>query len=316
MVFISNMSDNQINTNQVQSVSTGGGGGGGGGGGSVKPVRLTNEDRIKQIRRYIVKRQAECMKINERFEEERKKHIDVQNELSNIEDEIEELQLELKYKKRLLKHKENECGNLKESTMKTRRELCEWWNDENHYGRTVLPFGRMIDLGEKIKILQTKDLIDKSNREFAVVAKENQKRMSKNTILTDISKLPEVIVDHIRGYIPYEIRNEMIEQTYKPVRKLVPKLDKIGLCEMIKRIYLEPTFFSTLSPSRVEENTQGQFAYKPEWRFDKKGNMKVRLLNAIVELKRSHPELLYKVFSTLAILIQPDKKYIGVYVIE
>ena len=303
-----------INTNQVQSVSTGGGGGGGG---SVKPVRLTNEDRIKKIRQYIVKRQAECMKINERFEKERKRHIDVQNELSNIENDIEELQLELEYKKRLLKHKEIECGNLKKSMMKKHRELCKWWNDENHYGRPVLPFGKMIDLGDEIQILKTKDLIEKSNREFAVVAKANQKRMSKNTILADISKLPVEIVDHIRGYISYEIRNEMIEQRYNPVRNLVPKLDRTGLREMIKRIYLEPTFFSTLSPSRVEENTQGQFAYKPEWRFDKKkGNMKVRLLNVIVELKRSHPELLYKVFSTLSILIKPDKNYMGVYVIE
>ena len=278
------MSVNEINEMQVVC---------GGGGSATKRVHLTNANKIAKIQQTICNGDIEFLETRSKFE---KNMQSMENQEINIR------KLKEKLKRETLKYKRT-----KKETVKIYEKLHKWSRVNLNCARNGHDIGKKADLQEEIQILKTKDSIEKSNREFAVVAKANQKRMAKNTILADISKLPEVIVDHIRGYIPYEIRNEMIEQTYKPVRKLIPKLDKIGLCEMIKRIYLEPTFFSTLSPSRVEENTQGQFAYKPEWRFDKKGNMKVRLLNAIVELKRSHPELLYKVFPLLLFLLNQIK---------
>jgi hypothetical protein len=287
------MSVNEINEMQVVC--------GGGGGGSVKPVRVTKSNKIAKLKETIRNGDKECIQMEALFKDNMLRMSDQERKIRKLKEKLKQETLEYKNTKR-------ETQNIYEKINK--------WSLKITVNDIRCDVGKRVYLQEEIQILEMQDSIDKSNREFAVVAKANQKRMSKNTILADISKLPEVIVDHIRGYIPYEIRNEMIEQTYNPIRKLVPKLDRIALNILTKRIYLDPAFFATLSLEKVEQNTQGQPSFKPDWRFDTKTNMRVRFLNAIVETKRSHPELLYKVFSTLAILIKPDKKYIGVYTIE
>jgi hypothetical protein len=171
-----------------------------------------------------------------------------------------------------------------------------------------------VRLQHEIEFLEMQDSVAKSTDKFEAIAKENKKAASKSTILSKISKLPEEIVNHIRDFIPLEIRNDMIEQTYNPVRKLVTRLDKKALSGLIKKIYLEPTFFATLSPEKAEKNTLGRPSYRPEWKWKHEviSNMKTRLLDAIFVMKHSHPELLYKVFSTLSILIRPNRRYKGV----
>ena len=293
------MSVNEINEineiNEMQVVC-------GGGGSATKRVHLTNANKIAKIQQTIRNGDIEFLETRSKFE---KNMQSMENQEINIR------KLKEKLKRETLKYKRT-----KKETVKIYEKLHKWSRVNLNCARNGHDIGKKADLQEEIQILKTKDSIEKSNREFAVVAKANQKRMAKNTILADISKLPEVIVDNIRDYIPIEIRNEMIEQHYNPVRKLVSKLDRVALNILTKRIYLEPDFFANLSPEKIEENTQGQPSFKPEWRFDTKTNMRVRFLNAIVETKRSHPELLYKVFSTLAILIKPDKNYKGVYTIE
>jgi hypothetical protein len=287
------MSVNEINEMQVVC---------GGGGSATKRVHLTKANKIAKIQQTIRNGDIEFLETRSKF---------VKNMQSMENQEINIRKLKEKLKRETLKYKRT-----KKETVKIYEKLHKWSRVNMNCARNGHDIGKKADLQEKIQIIEMQDSIEKSNREFAVVAKANQKQMVKNTILADISKLPVDIVDNIRDYIPIEIRNEMIEQHYNPVRKLVSKLDRIALNILTKQIYLEPDFFANLSPEKIERNTEGQPSFKPEWRFDTKTNMRVRFLNAIVETKRSHPKLLYKVFSTLAILIKPDRNYKSVYTIE
>ena len=297
-VFIKqNMSDNKISEMQVVC----GGGGVSAPAKKVKPVRVTKSNKIAKLKETIRNGDKECIKMQALFNDNMLRMSDKERKIRKLKEK--------------LKQEVSEYKNTKWETQNIYEKINKWSLrlTVNNIRRDI---GKKADLQDNIQILEMRDSIDKSNREFAVVAKANQKRMSKNTILADISKLPVEIVDNIREYIPIEIRNEMIEQMYNPVRKLVPKLDRIALNILTKRIYLDPAFFATLSPEKVEQNTQGQPSFQPDWRFDTKTNMRVRFLNAIVETKRSHPELLYKLFSTLAILIKPDRNYNSVYRVE
>jgi len=194
-------------------------------------------------------------------------------------------------------------------------KLLKWHSIRRVNGVITREYGKKFDLEDKLNILEMKDSIQKSNQDFAFIAKENKKRASK-TILSEISKLPEVIVDHIQEFIPFEIRNDMIEYIYHPIRNLIPKLDTIALSALIKKIYLEPKFFTSLNTKRVQQNTHGDPSYKPEWRPDTKSNAMVRLMNVIVEMKYHHPDLLYKLLTTISMLIHPDKTYKGIYILS
>ena len=282
------MSVKSNNTKEVQ--------GGSGGGGSLsvegkpavlKRASLTIADKIAKINQEISSGDTLFTKTYKEFRAK-------DNEENTFRRQLCSLKTDIKNKK--IQYKE-----IKKSRDSLFDKIRYWPGKKN-------------DLEDKMQILEMQDSIQKSTKEFAVVANENKKRVSK-TILSEISKLPDVIVDYIQGFIPIEIRNELIEKKYRPLQKLIPKLDRTSLAVLIKRIYLEPKFVATCSPEKVIQNTysQSERAYKPEWRFDTKANMNVRFLNAVVEVKRSHPELLYKLFSTLAILIQPDKTYKGVY---
>jgi hypothetical protein len=294
------MSVKSNNTQEVQGVS--------GGGDSLsvegkpavlKSASLTIVDKIKKVKEELSSGDTQFIKNYIEFREKDKEENVLRQQLCSLKTKLKKTRLhyfESDIKKTKIQYKE-----VKKSRDILFDKVRKWPGKKN-------------DLEEKIEILEMQDSIQKSTKEFAVVAKENKKRVSK-MILSKISKLPEVIVDYIQGFIPIEILNELISQKYRPLQKLIPKLDRTSLAVLIKRIYLEPKFVATCSPEKVIQNTYSptERAYKPEWRFDTKANMNVRFLNAVVEIKRSHPELLYKLFSTLAILIQPDKTYKGVY---
>lgn len=261
---------------------------------SGKRVRVTTAEKVSKLKRLIEDGQEGFRKTHAEY-------------FTKVEEE-EELRKQMDSLKTKLKRATKSKKSLY-------AKLLKWHTIRRVDGVIIKEYGKKFDLQEKLNILEMKNSIQKSNQEFAFISNENKKRASK-TILSEISKLPEEIVDHIQGFIPFEIRNEILEYTYHPVRKLIPKLDTTALSAVIKKIYLEPSFFASLNTKRVEENTHGTLSYKPEWRPDTKTNAMVRLMNVIVEMKYHHPDLLYKLLKTISILIHPDKTYIGIYILS
>jgi hypothetical protein len=259
-----------------------------------KRVRVTTAEKVSKLKRVI----------EDGKEEFHKTHAEYFTKV----DEEEELRKQMASLKTKLKR-------VTKSKKSLYAKMLKWHSIRRVNGVITREYGKKFDLEDKLNIIEMKDSIQKSNQEFAFIAKENKKRASK-TILSEISKLPEEIVDHIQGFIPFEIRNEILEYTYHPLRKLIPKLDTTALSAVIKKIYLEPSFFASLDSKRVEENTHGTLSYKPEWRPDTKTNAMVRLMNVIVEMKYHHPDLLYKLLKTISILIHPDKTYKGIYILS
>lgn len=266
---------------------------------SVKRRRVTTKEVMEELKKQIQCGDEKCERLRAEKRDEtviqrrsfllrnveinRRKLIDLKEQIKQIDASILESNLEV--------------AKINSNRRNKQKEINNWGSERRN-------------ISSELNTLEMKEVIATTNKEISACARQDKKRASKcKTLLSEISKLPEEIVDYIRGFIPYEIRNQMIEHTYNPMRGLIPKMDKWLLYAFIKDFYRDPKYFAYLSPEEAERNTYGSPTYSPACVYGNITALRIRIMRPIVEMKHKDPAVAYKFLSTIAILIKPDKVY-------
>lgn len=170
-----------------------------------------------------------------------------------------------------------------------------------------------------------KEEIQEMKKEESVVAKTN-KQNADGFDLNMLNRLPLELVDIIESYMPYEIRNTLIEER-KPF-KLFKNLTTCTIRSFLMNICYTKEYFSLLSEEEKQtyiykpENNphpylpnlqnphNGHFNWNPDWlQYTKKEHIETRIKYIFHLFKKSRPEGAYKLMRMFLVLINPDKKY-------
>jgi len=273
------------------------------GGGGSRKKRATNAEKISEIRQTIRVKDTVHNLLYCEYEATLRLDIQVNREIKTEQDDIALLEAEIKRKKATIIEKKKQKSQIVKTISRQEKELRVWYAKNN--GQKI---GERVALEREIQTLEIKDNVVNTQKALVLCEKENKKKASK-TIISAINQLPEVIISYIGEFIPYEIRNQLIEDKYNPMKQLVTRLDRFGLSRLIKQFYLHPKYFAQLTTEEAEQNTDRSLTYSPAWWRETRSNMMARLMRPVVEMKNKDPELAYKFLSTIAILIKPDKKY-------
>jgi hypothetical protein len=175
------------------------------------------------------------------------------------------------------------------------------------------------------KVDNAKEEIKEMKKEESIIAKSN-KKVSFNFELNKLNSLPLELVDIIKSFIPYEIRNTLIEER-KPFR-LFKNLTTLTAKSFLMNICYTTEYFSLLSEEEKQkyiykpENNHhayhpnlhyphyGHFEWNPDWlQYTKKNDIETRIKYIFHLFKKSCPTGAYKLMRMFLILIKPDKKY-------
>jgi hypothetical protein len=144
-------------------------------------------------------------------------------------------------------------------------------------------------------------------------AKESTILSNKRIDLNKVLLLPEVLVDIIQSYLPYEIRNEMIEERYKPFKLISKNLSILTLRSFLMDICSQPTYFTLLTTQEKCNqiyNPNNWQNWNPDWaKYLKRQFILNKLVHTIHVFKVLNPKAAYKFIRMLCILINPEKKY-------
>lgn len=266
---------------------------------SVKRVHVTNKDAMEELKKKIQRGDENCERLRAERQDVtilRKKSLLIINVQTNRQKLID-LKEQIKQIDASILESNIEVAKIESNRRNKQKEIHSWGSERRNISR-------------ELNTLEMKEVIATTKKEISACEKEAKKRASKcKTLLSEISKLPEEIVDYIRGFIPYEVRNQMIEDTYNPMRRLIPKMDKWLLYAFIKDFYRDPKYFAYLSPEEAQRHTYGSPTYSPACVNGNITALRVRIMRPIVEMKHKDPAVAYKFLSTIAILIKPDKVY-------
>jgi hypothetical protein len=170
-----------------------------------------------------------------------------------------------------------------------------------------------------------KEEIQEMKKEESVVTKTN-KRLAEGFEIKMLDRLPLELVDIIASFIPYEVRNTLIEER-KPF-KLFKNLTNCTIRSFLMNICYTREYFSLLSEEEKQtyiykpENNphpylpnlqnphHGHFAWNPDWlQYTKKEEIETRIKHIFHTFNKSCPEGAYKLMRMFIVLIKPDKKY-------
>jgi len=144
-------------------------------------------------------------------------------------------------------------------------------------------------------------------------AKESTSLSNKRIDLKKVLLLPEVLVDIIQSYLPYEIRNEMIEERYKPFSLISKNLSLLTIRSFLMHICTQPTYFNLLTgqEKRAQLYTRLNWSsWKPDWaKYHERPYVLNKLVHTIRVFKVLNPKAAYNFIRMLCILINPEKKY-------
>ena len=190
-----------------------------------------------------------------------------------------------------------------------------------HYKYKLLK--HKVDLQKKVE--NAKNEIKEMKKEEYSIAKCN-KQLSMNFDLNKLNNLPLEVVDIIKTFIPYEIRNTLIEER-KPFR-LFKNITPRNLKSFLMNICYTPEYFSLLSDDekksyiyKPENNPHsylpnlytphyGHFDWNPDWlQYNNRHDIETRIKHIFHLLKRGCPKGAYKLMRMFIVLINPDKKY-------
>jgi hypothetical protein len=144
-------------------------------------------------------------------------------------------------------------------------------------------------------------------------AKESSSLSNKRIDLKKVLLLPEVLVDIIQSYLPYEIRNEMIEERYKPFSLISKNLSFLTIRSFLMHICTQPTYFTLLTNQEKRAqiyDVNNWSSWKPDWaKYHERPYVLNKLVHTIHVFKVLNPKAAYNFIRMLCILINPEKKY-------
>jgi hypothetical protein len=175
------------------------------------------------------------------------------------------------------------------------------------------------------KVDAAKEEITEMKKKETIVAKANKKNAA-GFDLNMLNRLPLELVDIIESYMPYEVRNTLIEER-KPFR-LFKNLTTRTLRSFLMNICYTREYFSLLSEEEKQtyiykpENNphpylpnlqnphHGHFVWNPDWlQYTKKDEIETRIKYIFHAFNKSCPKGAYKLMRMFIVLIKPDKKY-------
>ena len=165
-----------------------------------------------------------------------------------------------------------------------------------------------VQLQTKIDIMN--DEIKEMKKEQCVIIKAN-KLSAISFDLNKLNGLPLELVDIIESYIPYEVRNTLIEER-KPF-KLFKNMTPSTIKSFLMNICFTSEYLSFLSEEEKQKyiyNPEDHLSWNPEWTaYNKKKHIETRIKYIFHLFKNSCPKGAYKLMRMLLVLINPDKKY-------
>jgi len=153
------------------------------------------------------------------------------------------------------------------------------------------------------KVLQIDDLKKKIQQQKQ--GEKNQKMQDKfdgkKIKLSLFEILPLDIVKNIEEFLPYKVKIQMLEDTYKPLQILNKQ-----------NLVLKRTLIEIMINSQLSEQTKSEYNTKIYFKPSKTINDEIA--DIIYQTKQTNPELIYHVIKTMCILLKKNKKYIINYV--
>lgn len=159
--------------------------------------------------------------------------------------------------------------------------------------------------------------LDKEKKEINVMKKEElvlaktNKQLAASFDMIMLDKLPLEVVDIIATYIPYEVRNTMLEER-KPF-KLFKNLTTCTLRSFLMNICYTAEYFTLLTEDEKLKNIyidNAAISWNPDWfQYKTKIEIETKIKHIFHAFKKSCPKGAYKLMRMFIVLIKPDKKY-------
>jgi hypothetical protein len=147
-------------------------------------------------------------------------------------------------------------------------------------------------------------------KEESCVAKTN-KQLAVSFDIKMLHKLPLELVDIIATYLPYEVRNTLVEER-KPFR-LFKNLTTCTLKSFLMNICYTAEYFTLLTEDEKLKNIyidNAAISWNPDWfKYKTKIEIETRIKHIFHTFKKSCPKGAYKLMRMFIVLIKPDKKY-------
>jgi hypothetical protein len=152
--------------------------------------------------------------------------------------------------------------------------------------------------------------INDMKKEESCIAKTN-KQLAVSFDIKMLDKLPLELVDIIATYLPYEVRNTLVEER-KPFR-LFKNLTTRTLKSFLMNICYTAEYFTLLTEDEKLKNIyiDGQaISWNPNWlKYTTKIEIETKIKHTFHAFKKSCPKGAYKLMRMFIVLIKPDKKY-------
>jgi hypothetical protein len=216
----------------------------------------------------------------------------------------------------LMEIKKQTLKEIEKDLVKERGNMYWFWNKYKYLKHAV-------DMQTTVD--NTKEEIKEMKKEESALTKAN-KKLAEGFDINMLDRLPIELVDIIESFIPYEVRNVLIEER-KPFR-LFKNLTTHTIKSFLMNICYTAEYFSLLSeeekqsyiykpennPHAYLPNLQnphyGHFTWNPDWlQYNKKKDIETRIKYIFHIFKLRCPKGAYKLMRMFLVLIKPDKKY-------
>jgi hypothetical protein len=177
-------------------------------------------------------------------------------------------------------------------------------------------------VSERVKYLQMQYEQTKREMEKGEEAKANKQLVRRGVklepILDKIKKLPEALVDTIRGYLPYSVRIVLLETKKHSTLQLLGRLKPVAINHYLTRICRTKEFltvFDRLGAIRQIRRMRGKTNpyYHPlcsAYGSNDAVNIVQTKIQHVIDLaKEKNPAFAYKILSAVHVLFNPTKKY-------
>jgi len=152
--------------------------------------------------------------------------------------------------------------------------------------------------------------INDMKKEESCIAKTN-KQLAVSFDIKMLDKLPLELVDIIATYLPYDVRNTLIEER-KPFR-LFKNLTTCTLKSFLMNICYTAEYFTLLTEDEKLQNIyidNAAISWNPDWfKYKTKIEIETKIKHTFHAFKKSCPKGAYKLMRMFIVLIKPDKKY-------
>jgi hypothetical protein len=189
-----------------------------------------------------------------------------------------------------------------------RANLFKRRNEMFYYREKYYKMLHKLEISDRLETM--KNEIQEMKKNERVIAKNNKKQ-AKKFDLKYLTKLPKEIEDLIGQFLPYEIRNVLIEN-----RRPFSIFKNLAICTLksfLMHICSTDSYISLLSDDEKSlqiYDANNVETWYPDWlRYEKRECIETKILHIFHTFKRENPKAAYELMRMFSVLINPTKKY-------